>query len=95
MLKRLRSYLRSQSSKTIISSLLVSVEALSYQGGSPTKEEFCSRDQDGSAITLTEDNFETNIAKCLEGKKSILANDNNIFREILFDTFYSLKMIKI
>ncbi len=56
MLKKLRTYLRNQSSKIIISSLLVSMEALSSQSFSPVKKNFCSSYQDDSAINLTEDN---------------------------------------
>jgi len=55
MLKRLRTYLRSQSSKIIILSLLISMEAVSSQSFSPVKKNFCSSYQDNSAINLTKD----------------------------------------
>ena len=56
MLKKLRTYLRNQSSKIIISSLLISMEALSSQSVSLIKKDFCSSYQDDSTINFTEDN---------------------------------------
>jgi tetratricopeptide (TPR) repeat protein len=56
MLKRLQTYLRSQSNKIIIFYLLISMEAFSSQRFRPMEKDLCSSYQDDSAINLTEDN---------------------------------------